>query len=59
MLYYNRDPKRDHNFDNHPHAGAGSFGTAAAQGFGAEAVGWRVEGSALESVSALAIDPGT
>ena len=20
MPYYNRDPKRDHNFDNHPHA---------------------------------------
>ena len=20
--YYNRDPKRDHNFDNHPHASA-------------------------------------
>ena len=19
MLYYNRDPKRDHNFDNHPY----------------------------------------
>ena len=21
MPYYNRDPKRDHNFDNHPHWG--------------------------------------
>ena len=23
-IYYNRDPKRDHNFDNHPYVGSHS-----------------------------------
>ena len=33
MPYYNRDPKRDHNFDNHPNGGLGFKGLFRAEGF--------------------------
>ena len=31
MPYYNKDPKRDHNFDHHPYGGGG--GVRFRQGF--------------------------
>ena len=40
MPYYNRDPKRDHNFDNHPYQGLGQGG----YGFMAEGLGLMAEG---------------
>ena len=34
MPYYNRDPKRDHNFDNHPHERNGLSGFERPPGAG-------------------------
>ena len=33
MPYYNKDPKRDHNFDNHPYSGASGGCGSSEKGF--------------------------
>ena len=37
--YYDRDPKRDHNFENHPHGGLKCFGDGTSTAKSAKCTG--------------------